>query len=663
MRFVDKAPLIGAAIVLSSASSMLAAQTKLDPAAAAAAFGARERIIDASLSPDGNKVALVTPGPGQATIVQMLDVKTGEVKPINYAKGDPMTLTGCGWASDRRLVCTMYGVTNKGTGPYLAYQRLIALDPDGNSPIALGLKQKRADYISQSDGYVIDWRDGSTDKVLIARNYVPFKGDGTRGGSMAEGLGVDLIDTRTGDVDHVEGASERAVRYWGDGRGNVRLMMVVSMRVPGEFRGTFDILYRQADSRDWKPLGHYDSVAKTGIYPVGVDATTNVAYVLKQNAGRDAVYRVALDGSGREELAFADPRVDVSGIVRAGRSGRIVGATYSTDMPEVKYFDPTYEKLITGLGRALSSSPLVRIVDSSADEKIHLLHASADTDAGRYFLYDGHRKAMTPLGSSRPELAGVPLGAVKPISYAAADGTQIPAYLTLPLGSSGKNLPAIVMPHGGPESRDDWGFDWFAQFFVNRGYAVIQPNYRGSSGYGQDWFKENGFKSWKVAIGDVTDAGRWMVKQGIADPARLAIVGWSYGGYAALQSQVLDPDMFKAVVAVAPVTDLGMLRGEQLGFSNATIARNFIGDGPHIAEGSPARHADAFKAPVILFHGTKDINVATAESRAMDKALRSAGKSSSLTIYPEIDHHLEDNAVRQDMLTKIDAFLTKSLPR
>ncbi|MEI9851159.1 MAG: alpha/beta fold hydrolase [Sphingomonas sp.] len=123
------------------------------------------------------------------------------------------------------------------------------------------------------------------------------------------------------------------------------------------------------------------------------------------------------------------------------------------------------------------------------------------------------------------------------------------------------------MPHGGPGARDEWGFDWLAQFFAARGYAVLQPNFRGSAGYGEDWFLENGFKSWRTAIGDVNDGGRWLVGQGIAAPAKLAIVGWSYGGYAALQSAVLDPELFKAIVAIAPVTDLGALKEESRWFT------------------------------------------------------------------------------------------------
>lgn len=633
----------------------------LDAKTAATAFGARERIIDASLSPDGSKVAIVSPGPKQSTVVQVLDLKTGAAKPVNYADGDPLTLRSCGWASEQRLVCRLYGVSNRNSGGYLAYQRLIAMDADGSNPTPLGARERFQDWAQQSDGYVIDWRDGKSASVLIARNYLPSKADGMRAGGMANGLGVDLLDTKTGKVDHVESANMRATGYWADGLGTVRVMGLDSNRMGGETRGQTEFFYRIAGCRDWRPLTTYSTTDQVGAYPVAVDGTANVVYVLKKLNGREALYRIALDGSLKEELAYADAQVDVSGIVQVGRRGHIVGASYSTDMPQATFFDTDYAKLSSALARALPALPLIRIVDSSADEKIHLIYASSDTNPGRYFLYDSTRKSLNPLGQDRPELAGVPIGKVKAITYKAADGTAIPAYLTMPTGGTGKRLPAIVMPHGGPAARDEWGFDWLAQFFVNRGYAVIQPNYRGSTGYGQEWFQENGFKSWKVAIGDVADAGRWLVSEGIADPAKLAIVGWSYGGYAALQSNVVDPDLFKAVVAIAPVTDLTMLRAERLGFTNTTLARNYIGDGPHLVEGSPARHADRFKAPVLMFHGDKDINVAVAESKVMNARLRDARKSTELVTYPGIDHQLPDTEVRIDMLSRADTFLAKAL--
>jgi dipeptidyl aminopeptidase/acylaminoacyl peptidase len=238
---------------------------------------------------------------------------------------------------------------------------------------------------------------------------------------------------------------------------------------------------------------------------------------------------------------------------------------------------------------------------------------------------------------------------------------MIPGYLTLPPGIDNPHgLPAIVMPHGGPSTRDDWGFDWLAQFFAARGYAVLQPNFRGSSGYGDDWFRDNGFKSWEVAVGDVVASGRWLVKEGIADPAKLGIVGWSYGGYAALQSVAIDPGIFKAIVAIAPVTDLSELKSEYGFFTNYYAVSDFIGSGPHMRDGSPVNQVAKFKQPVLLFHGTLDRNVSVEESRHMATALKSAGVKCELVIYDDRDHQLADSAVRADMLRRSDAFLRQA---
>ena len=250
---------------------------------------------------------------------------------------------------------------------------------------------------------------------------------------------------------------------------------------------------------------------------------------------------------------------------------------------------------------------------------------------------------------------------MKSISFKASDGTVIPAYLTLPLGGSGKGLPAIVMPHGGPDYRDEWGFDWLVQFFAQRSYAVLQPEYRGSSGYGDAFYANNGFRSWQTAMGDICDAGRWLVKEGIADPSKLAIVGWSYGGYAALQANVVDPTLFKAIVAVAPVTDLGMLKQESEGYTNSRLVARQVGSGAIVSQGSPARHADRIAVPVLMFHGDHDLNVAVAESKAMDSALRKAGKKSTLVIFPGLDHQLDDGAAREKLLDQSDAFLRTSM--
>ncbi len=654
----------GVAVLSLSAIAFPAYARQMSTADAATAFGKRESVLDASLSPDGSKVATIVPGPGQGTVLVVTDVASGSSKPINFADGNPLALISCGWASDTRLLCTEYGIATI-EGIQRGFLRLASLNADGTDARAVAA-QKRGQYWAQgSDGRVIDWRDGSSPKVLIERYYVPVRAAMTRMGNSKRGYGVDLIDVVTGKVDHVVSPNPVARGYIADGTGAVRIMQTdESLRRNTFSKGVQTFYYRKQGSDDWEPFSTYNSVTDEGMAPIAVDGSANVAYAIRRVDGRDALFQVALDGSMKEKLAYADRKYDVSGVITVGRRGHVVAATYSSDIEQAHYFDQKYQELTASLSVVLPNQPLINIVDSSADGTKHLVYAESDVDAGRYFYFDEKAKKLRQIAIERPLLTGVPLGKMTPISYPAADGTMIPAYLTLPPGSDGKNLPAIVMPHGGPASRDEWGFDWLTQFFVNRGYAVLQPNYRGSTGYGDDWFNDNAWHSWKTAIGDVDDAGKWLIAQGIADPERLAIVGWSYGGYAALQSNVLDPDLFHAVVAIAPVTDLGMLRDEHKGYTNTRLALNEIGDGAEIVEaGSPLRHVDAFKAPVLMFHGTKDMNVDVDQSRAMDEALHGAGKKSELVVYPDLDHQLRDSAARIDMLTKAATFLDKNLNR
>jgi dipeptidyl aminopeptidase/acylaminoacyl peptidase len=218
-----------------------------------------------------------------------------------------------------------------------------------------------------------------------------------------------------------------------------------------------------------------------------------------------------------------------------------------------------------------------------------------------------------------------------------------------------------VLPHGGPGARDEWGFDWLSQYYASRGYAVLQPNFRGSSGYGDAWFNQNGFKSWQVAVGDVLDAGHWLIAQGIADPAKLGVVGWSYGGYAALQSAVVEPGLFKAVVAIAPVTDLNALKEEHRQWSDFNLVSDEVGEGPHVRDGSPAMNAAKIKVPVLLFHGALDRNVGILQSKEMESRLTSAGGQCELVTWDGLDHYLEDSSARTEMLSKSDAFLRRAM--
>jgi dipeptidyl aminopeptidase/acylaminoacyl peptidase len=225
-----------------------------------------------------------------------------------------------------------------------------------------------------------------------------------------------------------------------------------------------------------------------------------------------------------------------------------------------------------------------------------------------------------------------------------------------------KGRPAVVLPHGGPSARDSFGFDWLAQFLASRGYAVIQPNYRGSAGYGDEFLGENAFRDWKKAMSDISASAQYLVNQGIADAGKLAIVGWSYGGYAALQSATLEPDRYKAVVAIAPVTDLSLLRRESDDYINGKIARDFIGsDGVNLRQGSPLQNAARIKAPVLLVHGDLDLNVRITHSTKMADAIQKAGTPVELVRYQELEHQLDDSNARAEMLMKIGQLLDRTI--
>jgi len=632
------------------------------PFDAAAAFGARPSIADMSLSPDGQSVAYITPTDGQGASVYTLSLAKGASPKLALrATGKPDRIANCAWASNERVVCDVYAILKDPTLRFVPYSRVVAMNADGTG---FQLLSKRDSFYAHGlqlgGGNVVDWLPEEHGAVLMTRVYLPDDHLGTRFGSKNRGLGVDWVDTQTLAVKPIEVPRQDAAGYLTDGRGMVRI--VALRQGTGKFmyqdNGIIEYQYRPPGSRDWKKLSEYNYVERTGFRPAAIDPDLNVAYGFKKKDGRMAAYTVSLDDSLREELVYANPDVDVDRLMQIGRRRHVVGVTYVTETPHTIYFSAPIQQMLAALHKALPQQPLLRVGDSSTDENTMLIFAGSDSDPGVYYIFDRKAHQLQTFLVVRSALEGVKLGSVKSITYPAADGVMVPGYLTLPPGKeTAKGLPAIVLPHGGPNARDEWGFDWLSQFFAARGYAVLQPNFRGSTGYGDAWFQKNGFRSWQVAIGDVVAAGRWLVSEGIADPAKLGIFGWSYGGYAALQSAVMDPGVFKAVVAVAPVTDLAALKEESRNWSNYELISEMVGEGASMHEGSPAEHADKIKAPVLLFHGGFDRNVSIEESKLMCSRLTSVGGKCELVTWDELDHYLDDSSARTQMLRKSDEFL------
>ena len=654
--------LLASAIGLSGFASVASAETTL--AQDAAAFGAREAVQAPDLSADGTSVTYITPGPGRRSVAVVTNLDTGKSTQMVTSSGSPDVLRWCNFVSASRAVCQITGSDSQTVNETFNFGRLIALNSDGSDGKQLGQNQSAYDaYMRQFDAGVVDWLQGTDGKVLLEREYVPeeFKLN-TRLVRQKQGLGVDIVDTKTLRADPVEQPHDGASGYMSDGLGHVRLMSVLEASNDLKMlSGRVTYYYRTANSSDWKLLVIVPDIANPDFEPLAIDATINSLYALKKKDGRYALYAIKLDDYKAETLIAENPRVDIDDVVRVGDGQKVIGYTYSDDSTHRIYFDPEFKALAASLSKALPNSPIVEFSDASRDGRKLLIFAGSDTDPGRYYIFDRDHKTLTPAMISRPELEGRTLATVKAVSIPGSGGVSIPAYLTLPPGKDPKGLPAIVLPHGGPSARDYWGFDWLPQFLAARGYAVLQPEYRGSAGFGDAWLNENGFKNWRTSIGDITDSTKWLASEGIADPKRTAILGWSYGGYAALQSAATDPSLYKAVVAIAPVTDLAMLKDDYRNFTNHELVEREVGSGPQVTEGSPLRHAAQINAPVLLVHGTIDTNVKFAHSQKMQAALQGAGKQSELVTFDGLDHQLDDSAARTQMLTKIGELLDRTI--
>jgi dipeptidyl aminopeptidase/acylaminoacyl peptidase len=622
-------------------------------------FGVRESVEQIDISPDGHHVVYLQPGPGRSTIVYVHDLgSTGVPRVVVRSDGNPERLRSCNFVANDRLICRFSGMSTS-QGILIPFSRLVAIDTNGQNLKLLGQTDSFYDArLRQYDGSVLDWLVAANGEILMSRDYIPEEGRlGTRLTRTANGLAVDRVNVRTLASTRVEAPNRNASYYI-----SVRIMATVGQRgSTGQLRAQTDYFYRTSTNRDWRPFGSSADQAPDSIVPLAVDPTLDAAYVLKRLNGRQALYRVKLDGSMATELVYANDRVDVDDVVWASHGSRVIGVTYVEERRRTVYFDREYATLARSLGRAIPNLPLVDFGSASADGNQILVHAGSDADAGRYYVFDRQARSLNEILMVRPQLENVPLASVRVVSYPSSDGVNIPAYLTLPPGREGRNLPTVILPHGGPSARDEWGFDWLAQYLAHLGYAVLQPNYRGSAGYGDQWLQRNGYRSWRTSIGDITAGARWLAGQGIANPNRMAIVGWSYGGYAALQAGVTEPQLFKAIVAIAPVTDLQQAKDDNEDYTNARNAAEYIGAGPHIVQGSPLRNVGSIAAPVLLFHGDRDINVQSIHSRRMDQALRGAGKRSELVLFPGLEHDLADSSVRAQMLQRLGTFLQTEL--
>jgi len=662
-------------------------------------FARRPQLHGVTISKDGRYIAFLS-GTEDDTVLMTFDRTTGGAfKRVTASEPNKFDIGWCRWANEKRLLCGLYGNIRGKRFAEPPFKRLFAVDADGT---ALKVLEQ-----GRSDGNLLA---GTTSIRNLNMNYGPnVTTQGVSGGASQAGLNNqvtvvsqaltgnynayaperqdDVIDLTPADDDTVliQADDDRntypgifrlnvyngdrspmlAEKYpiqtfVSDGRGRPRFGWGVSKNSQ---EMQYFVRVDNADDwwkGEWKKLATAQASAETGVFrPIGLAAYDNSAYALGVSDGLTALWSIDLGDARQPKLLFKHPRVDLGEPILQS-DGQLLGVRYDVERPFVWYPDPKMREIVERLERR-TVTLVYEVVDSSADRKILVLRARGPADDGTYYLYEVGENRLNKLGTAYPDLEQASLGTMTSFLYKATDGTEIPAFITIPSGAEKKNLPLIVMPHDGPDARDSWKFSFLRTFLANRGYAVLQMNYRGSAGYGEKWREVGQADGGALSYSDIQDATRWALEQGIADPKRVCIVGWGFGGYEALLSAARNGETYRCAVSIGGIASLEMYQEHAAALDLLQTRRASGAEREKLVRDAPLANAAKINIPVLLVHGTKDWQVQVDQTEAMDAELRKNKKSVKTVIIKNGGHDLERKSDRMTLLQNVEDFLAENL--
>lgn len=407
---------------------------------------------------------------------------------------------------------------------------------------------------------------------------------------------------------------------------------------------------------------------RKSVFAYTPDRTGLYVWANNESSQFDTIHKLSFDGTLSEPLFDTDKREYLSAITSA--AGELIGIRYAGLKPSYKFFDPELDQIMKAFASQFPEDD-VTLVDWTDDYSRLVMLIDGGKTAPAYYLFDRDIPEFSLLSPRYLRITNEDIMPVKAMQYKASDGMTIPAILTHPKGASASSkLPLIVIPHGGPESHDQVEFDYRAQYFASRGYLVLQPNFRGSSGFGKS-HRDAGFGEYGGKMQtDIIDGTKHLINTGWADPNRVCIIGASYGGYSALMNGALAPDLYKCVIAIAPVTDeVEYLRLRRVAWGNRSSAIEYweiyYGVDRNDVDGlyniSPVSRAADFKAPILLIHGKHDLVVDIDQSDRMEKALINAGKKFTYLKLDSGDHSLSSSETRLEALQAADRFVRETI--
>ncbi len=627
---------------------------------------------------------------GLAVLGAGICAPAASAKPPAEAFGEP-TVTQATMAPDGKNVATFREtkdgayivITDIETGDSRALATLGAVKPQGLrfvSPTFVIAYVSRTQRTGRRGDKYEDWSAISFDirtgkkVVLDGGGIVGISEDNasvymtgwvSRGGNAAT-YGLFQVDLATGKGEHLKNAwgTPATIDWIVTRQGQVQLREEFHTST-----GKHDLL--RFDGSDWvNIMSEKTGELTTTFWGTRASDNTPIFSTFDENDMR-SLY--ALDPATGAMTPMLD-RADADFESFVSDTNRVIyGVQYSGMTPRYKLFDPALDSAVRKVQKALGSASTY-LIEWSQDWSKLLFYSEGGGNPGEYYIFDRTKGAILPLIASRPDITDDAVAQVEAFEYAARDGLKIPALITWPVGAAEadrKNLPMIVMPHGGPASYDRIGFDGMAQYFANEGYAVLQPNFRGSSGFGSA-FEEAGAGEWgRKMQDDISDGLADMIAKGAVNPKRVCIVGWSYGGYAALAGGALSPDLYACVASVAGVSDLReMLEWEYDRYGEKSSSYRYwtsvIGDlnknGAAIDAVSPSRLASKFKAPVLLLHGNDDTTVPASQSSKMADALKGAGKQVTFQRILGDDHQLGIGQNRKTVFEALSTFVAANMP-
>ncbi len=608
---------------------------------------AEDGVADVAVSPSGRYLAIVV-RKGETDRLAVMDLQTGEHQVISSVGRKDVgqrfdaRMSTAYWKSDDRLMFRLEILPAEGVewkdlrfGHFRRLgTRLFAIDRTGKNRVRM---------LGENNNFALDLAfDLGEIRSMLPRDpeHILMIIDGEIGRSLFK------VNVSTGKGEIVERPNQSAWDWWLDLDGRAIVRVEASL-------GTLRFFRRQA-SGDWKQFytARRRELEKDRVeYDwLGPSDDPNKMYVLSRPKGaqRFGIYLYDLANESFGDPVAEHPQYDIFAGTISRDGTRVLRYCYIAHVRVCESADTKINAHMKGLRKFFKDSANVYVVDSSEDNQTLLLYVEGPSDAPAYYEYRLSQKRIEFIGHENAALEEKRMPSATLLEYSARDGKKVHGYLTRPPGGETATLlPLVVMPHGGPEARDFLAFNLFVQSFAARGYAVFQPNFRGSEGFGLDYI-ESGYGRWgREMQNDITDGVNALIERGVADPKRICIVGASYGGYAALAGATLTPELYRCVASIAGVTDLtALLRSERNRYGVKSETYEYwvkqIGDperdAQRIAAVSPVQLVERIKAPILLVHGKDDDIVPFTQSEVLKNALDKSGRRTELVVLEDEGH-------------------------